>query len=393
MLQALSDLFLVISSDTKLITNKDLIIFYNFITKKIPQIEQQFPSIMAKSLTSNISSEQLEENQSDINEYKLNKDNNTKKLFIHFQKQIFYLLSELINFCFKQGILKINNKILKEKILTKFGFNSIQEKNDKNQIQNENNTQEFLIFLVLKEKVSCTLYPTDYIKFFNSENSGKKRIIAERFMKFIKHMIILFKESKKHYNIKRVLNTEKKISNTEKIIGLNNNKFIQDKNKYSFHNLKKFMNEDNSISEKSIIVNNGAENSLECDDEINDTKSCNTIKNIENIKEIYKNNDIKINNKPTITFHNKNNKNDIMLKSSLKYSQQRNTYNITNKKTDFNIISNNNIGNNKRPNDIKTFVNDKNTHKCSNTNKSQNFVLHGNYNNDNENDIVGCNIN
>ena len=393
MLQALSDLFLVISSDTKLITNKDLIIFYNFITKKIPQIEQQFPSIMAKSLTSNISSEQLEENQSDINEYKLNKDNNTKKLFIHFQKQIFYLFSELINFCFKQGILKINNKILKEKILTKFGFNSIQEKNDKNQIQNENNTQEFLIFLVLKEKVSCTLYPTDYIKFFNSENSGKKRIIAERFMKFIKHMIILFKESKKHYNIKRVLNTEKKISNTEKIIGLNNNKFIQDKNKYSFHNLKKFMNEDNSISEKSIIVNNGAENSLECDDEINDTKSCNTIKNIENIKEIYKNNDIKINNKPTITFHNKNNKNDIMLKSSLKYSQQRNTYNITNKKTDFNIISNNNIGNNKRPNDIKTFVNDKNTHKCSNTNKSQNFVLHGNYNNDNENDIVGCNIN
>ena len=393
MLQALSDLFLVISSDTKLITNKDLIIFYNFITKKIPQIEQQFPSIMAKSLSSNISSEQLEENQSDINEYKLNKDNNTKKLFIHFQKQIFYLFSELINFCFKQGILKINNKILKEKILTKFGFNSIQEKNDKNQIQNENNTQEFLIFLLLKEKVSCTLYPTDYIKFFNSENSGKKRIIAERFMKFIKHMIILFKESKKHYNIKRVLNTEKKISNTEKIIGLNNNKFIQDKNKYSFHNLKKFMNEDNSISEKSIIVNNGAENSLECDDEINDTKSCNTIKNIENIKEIYKNNDIKINNKPTITFHNKNNKNDIMLKSSLKYSQQRNTYNITNKKTDFNIISNNNIGNNKRPNDIKTFVNDKNTHKCSNTNKSQNFVLHGNYNNDNENDIVGCNIN
>jgi len=390
MLQALSDLFLVISSDTKVITNKDLIIFYNFITKKIPQIEQHIPSIIAKSLSTNISSELLEEKQIDINEYKLNKDNNTKKLFIHFQKQIFYLFTELINFCFKQGILKINNKILKEKVLTKFGFNPIKEKNDKNQFQNENNTQEFLIYLVLKEKVSCTLHPTDYIIFFNSENSAKKRIIAERFMKFIKHLIIIFKESKKHYNIKRVLNTEKKVSNTEKIIGLNDNRFTRDKNKFSIQNMKKFMNEDNSISEKSIIVNNGAENSLECDDEINDTKSCNTIKNIENIKEISKNNNIKINNKPTITFQNKNN---IMPKSNLKYSQQRNTYNIINKKTDFNIISNNNLGN-KNPNNIKSFVENKNIYKNSNINKSQNFVIHGDYNNDNEyDDIAGCNIN
>ena len=388
MLQALSDLFLVISSDTKVITNKDLIIFYNFITKKIPQIEQHIPSIIAKSLSTNISSELLEDKQMDINEYKLNKANNTKKLFIHFQKQIFYLFTELINFCFKQGILKINNKILKEKVLTKFGFNPIQEKNDKNQIQNENNTQEFLIYLVLKEKVSCTLHPTNYIKFFNSENSAKKRIIAERFMKFIKHLIIIFKESKKHYNIKRVLNTEKKISNTEKIIGLNNNRLTQDKNKFSIQNMKKFMNEDNSISEKSIIINNGAENSLECDDEINDTKSCNTIKNIENIKEISKNNNIKINNKPTITFQN-----NIMSKSNLKYSQQRNTYNIINKKTDFNIISNNNFGN-KNPNNIKSFVENKNIYKNSNINKSQNFIIHGDYNNDNENDdIAGCNIN
>ena len=393
MLQALSDLFLVISSDTKKITNKDLITFYNFITKKIPQIEQQFPSIITKSLTTNKTSEILEEKeekQIDINEYKINKDNNTKKLFIHFQKQIFYLFNELIYFCFKQDIIKINNKILSEKILTKFGFNSIKEKNDKNKIQNENNTQEFLIYLVLKEKVTCTLYPTDYIKFFNSENSAKKRIIAERFMKFIKQMIIIFKESKKHYNTKRVLNTEKKISNAEKVIGRNNNILIEDKNKLSFQNLKKFMNEDNSISEKSIIINNGAENSLDCDDEINDTKSCVTIKNIVNIKEISNNNNnIKVINNPTITVQKKNN---IILKNNLKYSSQRNTYNITNKINDFNIISNNN-SENKSNSDIKFFIDDKTAYKSSNINKSQNFLFHGNFKNDNENDIIRFYIN
>ena len=68
----------------KKITNKDLIVFYNFIIKKIPQIEQQFPSIISKSLiNNNITPDLSTDKQIDINEYKINKDNNTKKLFIH----------------------------------------------------------------------------------------------------------------------------------------------------------------------------------------------------------------------------------------------------------------------------------------------------------------------
>ena len=148
MLQALSDLFLLLSNDTKKITNKDLIVFYNFIIKKIPQIEQQFPSIISKSLTNNnIPSDLSSDKQIDINEYRVNKDNNTKKLFIHFQKQIFNLFSELIIFCFREGIIKINDIIIQENILTKVGLNSSKVKFDpQNDSKRQRNAKIFNTF-------------------------------------------------------------------------------------------------------------------------------------------------------------------------------------------------------------------------------------------------------
>ena len=57
-------------------------------------------------------------------------------------------------------------------------------------------------------------------------------------MKFIKHMIIIYKESKKHPNIKRVVNTEKKVSNTERIFGYNNRQIYEGK-KLSIKKIKK----------------------------------------------------------------------------------------------------------------------------------------------------------
>ena len=383
MLQSLSDLFLVISSDTSKITNQDLSIFYTFIIKKIPQIEQKFPLIISKTLS--MSSNESKENQIDIDEYKINKDYATKKLFIHFQKQIFNLFADLIYFCFKEGIIKLNNRILKENILTKVGFNGSKQPND-------NEVQKFLIYLFINNKVNCTLYPNEYIKFFNSENNNKRRIIAERFMKFIKQMIIIYKENKKHYNLKRVSNTEKKMSNIEKKFGLN--RPIDEKNVLS---LTKFADDENSnknntsLSDKSIIMNNSAENSIE-EDEANDTLCCNTPKNI-SIKDYsneinYNNNLNKIGNKLTII----NNQN----KNKLENLSQRNTYNIRNQKNNFNII-NDNLGD-KNTTNYKNFFNDKNTHKNSYINKSQNFIFNNNFHsnnnyNNNEVDFAGCNIN
>lgn len=380
MLQALSDLFLVISSDTKKITNQDLSTFYNFIIKKIPQIEQQYPSIITKSLS--VSPTESKENQLDINEFKISKDDSTKKLFILFQKQIFNLFTELIYFCFKEGIIKINNKILQENLLKKVVFNSSPNPNDAE-------IQKFLIHSVINNKVNCTIYPNQYIKFFNSENNNKRRIIAERFMKFIKQMIIIYKESKKHYHLKRVANTEKKVSNTENLIGLNNNRPIEGKNLLS---LKKFVNGENmnknnnaSLSDKSIIMNNSAENSIE-EEEKNDTLCCNTPRSI-SIKDY----SIKDNNNKLDKIVNKstgiNNKN----KNNMDNLSQRNTYYTGNQKKAFNIIN----GNLKYQNstDHKNFFDKKNPYINSCINKSQNFISNNNNYNNYEDDIAGCNIN
>jgi hypothetical protein len=406
MLQALSDLFLLLSNDTKKITNKDLIVFYNFIIKKIPQIEQQFPSIISKSLTNNnIPSDLSSDKQIDINEYRVNKDNNTKKLFIHFQKQIFNLFSELIIFCFREGIIKINDIIIQENILTKVGLNSSKVKFDP---QNDKETQKFLIHSVIHNKVNCTIYPSDYIKFFNSENSSKKRICAERFMKFIKHMIIIYKESKKHANIKRVVNTEKKVSNTERIFGYNNRQ-IDNKDKLTFKKIKKFefknSSKDNSSSDKSIIMNNGVDYSLEDDnEEINDTIKSNTLKNINKkflIKKIDKMPN-KINNKSTMAVIHSNN--NILNKNNLNEKNSKLSEN-QNQKKKFKFTKR--IYRNKVQNTDKSIINVESENKNTSTNNTQNLLNNyncyiksknnnknsNNTNDKNENDLIGCNIN
>ena len=403
MLQALSDFFLILSSDTKKITNKDLIIFYNFIIKKIPQIEQQFPSIISKSLiNNNITPDLSTDKQIDINEYKINKDNNTKKLFIHFQKQLFNLFSELIIFCFKEGIIKINDIIIQENILTKVGFNSSKVKFDP---QNDKETQKFLIHSVIHNKVNCTIYPTDYIKFFNTENTSKKRICAERFMKFIKHMIIIYKESKKHPNIKRVVNTEKKVSNTERIFGYNNRQIYEGK-KLSIKKIKKIEKKisikDNSSTDKSIIVNN----SLEDDNaENNDTIKGNTLKNI-NKKYLIKKNDNttnKINNKSTMAVIHTTN--DILNLNNLIYPTQKNSKFPQNQIPKKKFKFTKKIFRNKGPNIDKSLVDGENENKNSSINNTQSLINNyncyftknknndnTNNNNNNENDLIGCKI-
>ena len=403
MLQALSDFFLILSSDTKKITNKDLIIFYNFIIKKIPQIEQQFPSIISKSLiNNNITPDLSTDKQIDINEYKINKDNNTKKLFIHFQKQLFNLFSELIIFCFKEGIIKINDIIIQENILTKVGFNSSKVKFDP---QNDKETQKFLIHSVIHNKVNCTIYPTDYIKFFNTENTSKKRICAERFMKFIKHMIIIYKESKKHPNIKRVVNTEKKVSNTERIFGYNNRQIYEGK-KLSIKKIKKIEKKisikDNSSTDKSIIVNN----SLEDDNvENNDTIKGNTLKNINKKYLIKKNENItnKINNKSTMSVIHTNN--DILNLNNLIYPTQKNSKFPQNQIPKKKFKFTKKIMRNKGPNIDKSLVDGENENKNSSINNTQSLINNyncyftknksgndSNTNNNNENDLIGCKI-
>ena len=235
MLQTLSDLFLLISNDGKKITSKDIAVFYNFIAKKMPQIEQQFPSILSKSL---ISSPNInDKKQNDLNEYKNDKD--SKKLFNNFHKQIIYLFNDLIDYCYNEGFIKLNNKI--EQLIKGKIDEKIREENDKKikknkydydynkYYQNElylikskkEKLRNFLIFLIINGDINFDISPNDYVKFFNSENKKKNRLNAEQFMKFIKNIIKIYKDNKrninKRLNNKSSNNTDIKINNKEKI--------------------------------------------------------------------------------------------------------------------------------------------------------------------------------
>ena len=242
MLQSLSDFFLLISSDSKKITNRDLTIFYNFIVKKMPLMEQQYPNLVSKSL--NISEAKNYNNnkeQIDPKEFKNSKD--SKKIFFHFQKQIMNLFNNLIEYCYSEGIIKLNKKfdqVLKVKIDDKIK-EKVNKKMSNNWKYNYNNNQyikraktneirNFLIFLIINGDINFNIYPNEFVNFFNGENKSKNRNIVEQFMRIIKNIIKIYKENKRN-NIKKIngkinSNTDKKVNNSER----KKNKIMEEKN-------------------------------------------------------------------------------------------------------------------------------------------------------------------
>jgi len=242
MLQSLSDFFLLISSDSKKITNRDLTIFYNFIVKKMPQMEQQYPNLVSKSLsTSEGKNYNNDKDELDIKEFKNCKD--SKKIFAHFQKQIMNLFNNLIEYCYNEGIIKLNKKfdqVLKVKIDDKIK-EKVNKKMSNNWKYNYNNNQyikraktneirNFLIFLIINGDINFNIYPNEFVNFFNSENKSKNRNIVDQFMRIIKNIIKIYKDNKRN-NIKKISgklnsNTDKKANNSER----KKNKNTEEKN-------------------------------------------------------------------------------------------------------------------------------------------------------------------
>ena len=332
MLQTLSDLFLLISDDGKKITNKDILIFYNFIIKKMPQIEQQYPSIILKSLDNSYENNSTDDKkQKNVNEFKNSKE--AKKIFTHFQKQILNLFNELLDYCYNTKIIKLNDKfekMVKGKIDDKIRekANSKKNLNNNNCKYNYNNVyqkelfikkakkEEFrniLIVLLVNGEINFNIYPNDYVNFFNSENKSKIRESAELFMKFIKNVIIIYKENKKNIN-KKLHN--KSNYNTDKKKETKNNNKKDEKNKTD----EKYKSEVKN-DKKDEIKNNIGLKAFNTDIKIVDTKNKN----------------IKINNRKAI--RNKNNKNKFSSDvSKNKFISLSNSENYNPKKSKENII-------------------------------------------------------
>lgn len=242
MLQSLSDFFLLISSDSKKITNRDLTIFYNFIVKKMPIMEQQYPNLISKSLNILESKNyNNDKDQIDQKEFKNNKD--SKKIFFHFQKQIMNFFNNLIEYCYNEGIIKLNKKFdqilrvkiddkIKEKVNKKISNNWKYNYNNNQYIKRAktNEIRNFLIFLIINGDINFNIYPNEFVNFFNGENKSKNRNIVEQFMRIIKNIIKIYKENKRN-NIKKIngkinSNTDKKVNNSER----KKNKNMEEKN-------------------------------------------------------------------------------------------------------------------------------------------------------------------
>ena len=242
MLQSLSDFFLLISSDSKKITNRDLTIFYNFIVKKMPQMEQQYPNLVSKSLnTQEGKNYNNDKDELDIKEFKNCKD--SKKIFAHFQKQIMNLFNNLIEYCYNEGIIKLNKKFdqvlkvkiddkIKEKVNKKMSNNWKYNYNNNHYIKRAktNEIRNFLIFLIINGDINFNIYPNEFVNFFNGENKSKNRNIVDQFMRIIKNIIKIYKDNKRN-NIKKVSgklnsNTDKKANNSER----KKNKNTEEKN-------------------------------------------------------------------------------------------------------------------------------------------------------------------
>ena len=357
MLQTLCDFYLLLSNDCQKITNKDLSIFYNFIIKKIPQIEQQYPNIVLKSLSkiNEVSSLKFYENKKQICLNELKNNNEPKKTIFDFQKQLLDLFNDLIYFFYIKGIIKLNNKLenkMKEKINEIYKSNEIDKKNLK-EVKIEEITN-FLKFLTIKEYIQYSINPSNFVNFFNGENKSKKIYCVVQFMTYIESITKIYKENKNKIKYK-ISNTEKKTSEGEKQliykernnntegkknnsknncnesknnstgrkgnktdnIKIKNMKYRNISDKHIFnteHKLESYKKKTEreklikdiklSTKGKEIVINNDDDKDNdnikildESENEVNDTVRCETLKNAYQDIEVYLNNNKNIYNK------------------------------------------------------------------------------------------------
>ena len=246
MLKTLIDFFLLISSDKKTITCNNILTFYQFITKKIIDIENQRPFIITNSLSQsnlkqsyngNITNKDNEGFAIQTDEY-INKTNRVMDKNIEikkFQKEIISLFNDMIDFLYEENIIvlkedkknllknKINRKI-KEKNVFLRSNSSYNLINDIKKVE----TRNYIIELINENKnnnnfTSFNFTIKNFIDFFNTKNKNKNRLIAEKFVVAINPIIKIYKNDKKLTYFKKVNKTTTRSLSRIPIIHIDNN--------------------------------------------------------------------------------------------------------------------------------------------------------------------------
>ena len=259
MLKTLIDFFLLISSDKKTITCNNINTFYQFITKKIIDIENQRSFIITNSLSQsnlkqsyngNITSTNNEvfgfQNDEYINKTNRVMDKNAE--IKKFQKEIISLFNDMIDFLYEQNIIilkedkknilknKINRKLKEKNIFSRSNYSNNMI-NDIKKIE----TRNFIIELINDKKyhnyfTSFNFTIKHFIDFFNTKNKNKNRIIAEKFILAINPIIKIYKNDKKITHLKKINKTKTRSLSRIPIIHIDNNDLYKSKISYDKKN-------------------------------------------------------------------------------------------------------------------------------------------------------------
>ena len=342
MLQTLCDFFLLLSTNKKTITPGNILTFHQFITKKIPQIEIQYPSLIVNSLnytrvnnpywsSSNFNNNSLKYVQSinidvineEVNETgNVNESSGTKSKYKHnmttlssIQKDLLDLLYDMVDYFNEENLVNFdeNSKdILKNRIENKIKENNAKEiANINNKYTYGNNykketiakkirkieTRNYVLELIKKtnNENNNKLFEINYrnfINFFNCKNKNKNRNAVILFVNIIRPIIKIYKESKKKNlsaNTNNILNKSKTKSVTKfpvKRVIVNNFK----NSNVARNNInptdptrKKIITGTKLLSRHSNNIKINI-NPIENDDLCDDTIKCQTPKNISSIE-------------------------------------------------------------------------------------------------------------
>ena len=280
MLQNLIEFFLLLSSDKKTITSNNLSTFYQFITKKLPEIDNHRPNLIIYSLNKKNfnynDKDKIHNKDFSLNLFKsqdmINKANKNV-IFNNFQNELLDLFKDMIDYLYEEHILILSNDkkvILNNKINKKLKENNIiiSKSNSTNNILIKDikikEIRNYIIELIkdnnLNEHlISLNFTIKHFVNFFNTKNKDKNINIVKQFIDIINPIIKIYKTDQKIFYYKKYNKNRTKSLSKIPNINVDNNNALKDKKTKS----KKLKN--NNINKYFYRINNSFNNNRDKD--------------------------------------------------------------------------------------------------------------------------------
>lgn len=266
MLKSLIEFFLLLSNDKKTITTNSISSFYQFITKKLPEIENHRPNLITSLLNNYNTSNKIEKKCNKEIEKIILKNN----LINNFQNELLSLLNDMLDYLYGENAIFFSDDkkdILKnkksKKLIEKDVIPNVNDPLNDMIIQDIRKTEiiNYIKELMKNNKltnnyISLNLTIKHFINFFNVKNKDKNRQIAQKFVNIINPLIKIYKTDKKIIYHRKIKKIKTKSLSKIPVININNNNNIFKEKTYKNKNIKN----NNSINNCFYKVNNSFNN-------------------------------------------------------------------------------------------------------------------------------------